>query len=366
MVSPLLVAAAAVAAVCLLVAAITLFISVIRFWLDQRREAIRTELMPELFVRLDQPDPDWAGWYESHSRLERYVIRVVVAQYLRRLRGYEHQQLLSLAAAAGVDDRADRSLDSWRLTRRRRGLIWLCLLERPVSTDRLRATCLGHSETRAAAARLLFVCEGETAADDGTSLLCFRNDERLSVFGLDTLYRLNRVDASALTSKLIVDGEWWDEELLLQSLLVLAHCRLERRSDLFEWLGELLEHDSPQVRAAALAAFERQGWSPEIRARVDIERALSDPDPGVRTACYDLLGRWGDRSSVEWLQYAVVTDPNERCRLTAARTLTRIGAALPSALDIDPETEPAEVATAAIEWAQAESNPPRRASVGWS
>ncbi|THE64460.1 HEAT repeat domain-containing protein [Salinadaptatus halalkaliphilus] len=360
--------AIAIVGICLLVAAITLCIAVVRYSIDTRRETIRHELVPELFARIDRSDPDWEHWYESHSRLERYVIRRVVAQYLRQLRGREREQLLALATAVGIDDRAIRSLESRRLTTRLRGLIWLTLLEQPVSVDRLRATSLGHPSTRAAAARLLLVCRGSNANEEATSLLLWQNEERLSVFALDTLYRLNQTDASALTSKLTVDGQWWDEELLLQCLLVLGHCRLERRPALFEWLGELLEHDSPSVRAAALSTFERQGWQPAVRQYVDIERIISDPAPGVRITCYALLGRWGDPTSVEWLQYAVVTDPNDRCRVTAARTLIRIGASVPvieSEAARAADVEGAAESAAAIAWANTERNPPRRGAAGW-
>lgn len=360
--------AIAIAVVCLLVAAITLCIAVVRYSIDNRRETIRHELVPELFARLERSDPDWGPWYESHSRLERYVIRRVMVQYLRKLRGSEREQLLELATTVGIDDRAIRSLESWRLTTRLRGLIWLTLLERPVSVDRLRATSLDHPSTRAAAARLLLVCGGPNANEEATSLLLWRNDERLSVFALDTLYRLNQTDASALMSKLTVDGQWWDEELLLQCLLVVGHCRLEHRPELFEWLGTLLEHDSPLVRAAALSTFERQGWQPDVRQYVDIEQALSDPDPGVRIACYGLLGRWGDPTSIEWLQYAVVTDPNDRCRVTAARTLIKTGASLPiieSEADHAAETKVNAESEAAIAWAKAERKPPRRGAAGW-
>ncbi|ELZ08321.1 hypothetical protein C479_13318 [Halovivax asiaticus JCM 14624] len=351
---------------CLLVASITFLVAVIRYSIDGRRETIRHELVPDLFAQLERSTPDWERWYETHSRLERYVIRQMIAQYLRKLRGSEREQLLELATAAGIDDRAVRSLESWRTTTRLRGLIWLTLLEQPVSVDRLRAASVGHSTTRAAAARLLLVCGGPNATEEATSLLLWRNDERLSVFALDTLYRLNQTDASALTSKLTAEGEQWDEALLLQCLLVLGHCRLERRPALFEWLGALLEHDSPAVRAATLSTFERQGWQPSVRQYVDVERILSDPDPGVRLTCYALLGRWGDSTSIEWLQYAVVTDPNDRCRVTAARTLDRIGASLPT-IDADAgESEAPAHFAAAIAWANAELNPPRRGAAGWS
>lgn len=362
-------AAIVIAIVCLSVAGVTLLISVVRYKLDHRRKTIRRQLLPELFARLGQSDPDWQEWYDDHSRFEQYVVRRVIAQYLRRLRGSERKQLQSFATGVGIDDRAVAQLKSRLLTTQLRGLIWLTLLDRPVPVDLLRTTSLDHPSTRSGAARLLYTAGTPDASDDGTALLLWQGDGRLSVFALDTLYRLNRVDASALTSKLVVDGQWWDDELVLQCLIVLAHCPIERRDDLHEWLATLLDHDSPEIRAAALSAYEQQGWQPEIRAQVDVEQVLADPNPSVRIACYELLGRWGDSSSIEWLRYAVVTDPNDRCRLTAARTLVRADAALPTVPDTVVEAdEAAETAVEyvkAIDWARAEGWSPRRAAAGW-
>lgn len=330
---------------------------------DRRRDRARPRLVEELFVRLDRPDPNWSGWVWELSLTERFVLRRLVARYLRQLRGGERDRLVALAEALGVGEDATALLSSRTVTNRLRGLVWLTLLERKVSTERLRECCTDHPATRAGAARLLSAAGGPDATRDATALLLWSGEERLSVFGLDTLYRLNRRDATPLLSHADAEAVWWSKGLVVQALTVLAHCQSTERTDQFAWLPALLDHDSPQVRAMALVAFARHGWRRELRERVDAERALADPEPAVRTAAYELFGQWADRESIDWLRYGVYNEPDDRARLAAARTLERTDGF--EGLT-EREGKLGEDAARTVAWAEAETRAPRRVATGWT
>ncbi|ELY98247.1 hypothetical protein C482_12032 [Natrialba chahannaoensis JCM 10990] len=347
-----------IAALTVLVGVLTLSLSVFLFWVDNRRTAARKEIAPAILARLDQGDPEWDDWYRELSPIERFVAREVVASYLRRVRGRERAQLVRFAEDIGLVDHARSLLANPLLFNRLRGLVWLSLLERPVSIERLRATSTSHPETRAAAARLLAVSDVPEASQNGTALLCWSGEDRLSTFGLDTLYQLNNTDATPLLTLTATDGVWWDEGLLVQALVTLGYCQSTQELVQFEWLLPLLKHDSPRVRAATLIALGQHGWRWELRDRIDIEQALTDPEPQVRTAAYDLLSRWGDSKSIDWLQYGVASDPDERSRLAAARLLDRSGASLPEVANED--------VVQTIDWVRAEHAAPRRVTTGWT
>ncbi|ADD04715.1 uncharacterized protein Nmag_1131 [Natrialba magadii ATCC 43099] len=347
-----------IAVVTVFVGFLTLSLSVFLFWFDGRRTAARAEIAPAILTRLDQDDPEWDGWYRELSLIERYVARQVVASYLRRIRGHERAQLVRFAEDVGIVDHARSLLGNPLLFNRLRGLVWLTLLEYPVSIERLRATSTSHPETRAAAARLLAVSDAPEASQNGTALLCWSGEDRLSTFGLDTLYQLNNTDATALLTLTATDGVWWDEGLLVQALTTLGYCQSTQELAQFEWLLPLLEHDSPRVRSATLIALGQHGWRWRLRDRIDVERALTDPEPQVRTAAYDLFSRWGDSDSIEWLQYGVVSDPDERSRLAAVRFLNRSGTSLPEATD--------DAVVRTIDWVRAEHATQRRVTTGWT
>lgn len=343
------------------VGALALVTSLVLARFDRRRERARPRLVEELFARLDRPDPNWSGWVAELGLVERLVLRRLLARYLRQLRGRERDQLVALADALGIGEGANSLLESRTVTNRLRGLVWLTLLERETSTERLRESCTDHSATRAGAARLVWAAGGPEPARDATSLVLWSGDERLSVFGLDTLYRANRRDATALLSHADAEATWWSEGLVVQALTVLAHCQATERTDQFAWLPPLLDHDSPQVRATALIAFARHGWRRELREEVDPERALADPVPAVRTAAYELFGQWADRESLDWLRYGVRNDPDDRARLAAARALVR---------NVDGRIEDdgplTDGAIRTLTWASAERRPPRRVATGWT
>ena len=111
----------------------TLALSILLARFERRRKAAHRVVRPAILSRLHGPDPEWETWYDGLSRIERHVARRTVATYLRRLRGREREELTRFAEAVGIDERARSSLSSRLVLNRLRGLVWLALLERPVS-----------------------------------------------------------------------------------------------------------------------------------------------------------------------------------------------------------------------------------------
>ncbi len=190
-----------IVAICLFVGLFTLALSIARYWFDRREDATRPELRPKLFAYLEEPGPDAAAWYDSLSISEQYVVRRQILEYLRRLEGSDHRKFVALSAALGLDDRAVSLCTRRSEFNTLRGLIWLTLLKQSMPTEFLRRHCMATSETRAAAARLLCAVDEETTGMDGTALLLQDGEQSLSVYGLDTLYQLNRSDSTPLLSK---------------------------------------------------------------------------------------------------------------------------------------------------------------------
>lgn len=301
---------------------VTYGLSVQRDRRDDLREDARDRVRHGLFDRLGGEEPGWEAWVGRLSHRERRALRGLLDGLLRDLRGREREQLVGLGLALGLDDRARANLGSDRIHVRLRALAWLALLEEPVDENRLFETCADDPRTRAAAARLLHACDHPRAGEFGTSLLIWEGGRPLSVFGLDTLYVLNRAGSTPLLYRGSTDAADWDSALLVQVCTVLRHCpSTDAPTEAFDWLRGLLAHDSPTVRAAAVGAFAGRGWRPALRERIDAEALVADPDPAVREAAYGLLAAWGDRTATELLEGAVRGEENDRCRLVAVRSL---------------------------------------------
>lgn len=317
--APLLEATQAVLAALVGIGLVTYGLSVQRDRRDDLRADARGRVRGELFDRLGREEPGWRSWV---GRLSRRELRELLDGLLRNVQGRERAQLVDLGLALGLGDRARANLGCDRIHVRLRALAWLALLEEPVGEERLFETCADDPRTRAAAARLLYVCDHPRAGEVGTSLLVWEGGRPLSVFGLDTLYVLNRAGSTPLLYRGSTDAGDWDPALLVQVCTVLRHCpSTDAPNEAFDWLRALLDHDSPTVRAAAVGAFAGRGWRPALRERIDAAELVADPDPGVRRAAYGLLAAWGDRSAVALLERAVRGEENDRCRLAAVRAL---------------------------------------------
>lgn len=301
---------------------VTYGLSVQRDRRDELRGDARDRVRGELFDRLGREEPGWESWVGRLSRRERRELRELLDGLLRDLHGRERARLVDLGLALGIDERARANLGSERIHDRLRALAWLALLEEPVDEERLFETCADDPRTRAAAARLLYVCDRPRAGELGTSLLIWEGSRPLSVFGLDTLYVLNRAGSTPLLYRGSTAAGDWDPALLVQVCTVLRHCpSTDAPTEAFDWLRALLAHESPTVREAAIGAFAGRGWRPALRERIDAEALVADPDPSVREAAYGLLAAWGDRPAVELLERAVRGEEDDRCRLAAVRAL---------------------------------------------
>lgn len=285
----------------------------------RRNDAIRDRLQGDLFDRLFEAEPDWAGWVETLSEAERTQVLVLLERYLRQLRGTEHQRLRGLAAALDVIDDARAGLEGRR--GRFRALTWLALLEESVEPDVLRATCGTNRRHRDAAARVLYASGHADAAVAGTELLLGDGDEPLSAFGMDTLYRLNDGPRTPLLALASERARSWNERLLVQVLIVLRHCSVAETDDNLDWLLTLLAHDSARVRSATLGVIERHGWRPTFRQRIDVEALLSDPDAAVRHDAYLLLASWPDPDATAWLTQSLDVE-SDRELLAVVRALS--------------------------------------------
>lgn len=295
----LVVAAVAIAVVTLGVGLVTVATAGWYHRQRRRREAARDRMKGQFLERLFDPDPDWEGWVDGLSAAERRAVRTLLEEYLRQLRGSEHERLCELGRALGIQAAARRNLATPR--KRFRALTWLALLEAEVPVERLSEYCLDTPRHRAGAARVLYENGHPDAGQTGTDLLVGDGDQPLSAFGLDTLYRLNEGDATPLLSLFPAAAEDWETPLLVQALFTLRYASVGD-PDRLEWLLDLLTHESPRVRTAAIAVVERHGWRGQFRQRVDVDRLVTDPDPSVRTDAYLLLASWGDDRSADRLR----------------------------------------------------------------
>lgn len=317
---------------------VTVLLSVLRGRRDRRRARTREQVREDLLDRLFEPDPDWDQWVQQLSTSERRELRWVIDAYLRRFRGTERESLCALAAALDIpsDARADLAEGRDRFA----SLTWLTALKEPVEFAVLEGHCTETPRLRAAAARLLHEAGDEVEAADrrATELLVGDGEQPLSVFGLDTLYRLNRGVATPLLSIAAADADTWGLRFRIQALTVLRFCQAEAPDEHFEWILPLLGHESPRLRTAASLALEGHGWRSALRPQIDLDGRFRDPELTVRQAIYYALAAWGDESSAKWLEWGLFTEGTERGRLTVVRALTahRRVESLPTAETIAP------------------------------
>jgi hypothetical protein len=297
-------AATGITVVAFSVGGVTMVLSVWYQYRSRRREEIRERIQPELFERLfSAEDPEWSEWVETISKAERRQLEHLLDEYVRKLRGTERDRLRELGMALDIQNRARTNLEDDR--KRFGALTWLALLEAPVDPERLEACCSESPRLRAAAARVLHEGDTPNGSRAGTELLV--DGDSLTAFGMDTLYRLNNGTGTPLLSLLEADADTWNERLLVQVLIVLRYCNIADPGGRLEWLPELLEHDSPRIRAAAVGVLERHGWRETFQSRIDIETLLGDSEATVRHDTYLLLAAWNTEQSAVWLRRALTT-----------------------------------------------------------
>jgi len=300
---PLFVAAAVIALVTLLVGAVTMATAGWYQFQRRRRSPIRDRMKTGLLERLFGPEPGWTEWVDGLSRAERRELRAVLEEYLRKLRGTEHDRLCSLARALGIQAEAKRNLD--RRRHRFRALTWLALLQEEVDPDRLVECCAGSPRERAGAARVLHESGHPEAGRAGTELLIGDGERPLAVFGLDTLFRLNDGAETPMLSRFPAAIEEWDRYLLIQTLVALRYVSFDEPAGSLDWLVELLDHESSRVRSTTVGVIERHSWRAAFREQVDVGALVTDPEPAVRRNSYLMLAAWGDEEAAERLHECV-------------------------------------------------------------
>lgn len=299
----------------------TILLSVVRARRDRRRKEKRDVVREELLDRLFEPDPQWDEWVNQLSSAERRELCWVLDAYLRRFRGAERESLCTLADALGIPDNARENLASGR--GQFRSLTWLAALGEPIDYSVLETHCTDTPRERAAAARLLYetASDVEAAGRRGTDILVGDGSEPLSVFGLDTLYRLNRGAATPLLSNALAAADTWSLRFRIQVLIVLRVCHADAPDEHFEWILPLVSHESPRLRTAATLALEQHGRRPALREEIEVDDHFADPSLSVRQATYYALTAWGDENAAQWLKWALFTEQNQRGLLTVVRAL---------------------------------------------
>ncbi|WP_257299654.1 HEAT repeat domain-containing protein [Haloarchaeobius sp. FL176] len=301
---------------------LTMGLSVYRSGKNTRRERVRPDLREELLNRLFADEPDWEGWVDGLSRMERAVVESLLDDNLRELDGREADRLRDLGDALGIPERAGRRLESRNEYDRLQALTWLTLLCRP--DQYVDSTFEPQSpRERAAVVTLLQVSGTLPDAESGISMLLDGTNEEFTVFGQDTLYRVARDDPEPLLRRANRSYSEWPEPLLTQVLAVCANLGTSVRDGDLGWLTAALETENEAIRAAAAAALGSFGWNASLRDQLFLERATDDPSPRVRAAVYEMLAAWGDEKALWILLFALVEETHPRALTLGTAALVR-------------------------------------------
>ncbi|SMO90035.1 HEAT repeat domain-containing protein [Halorubrum cibi] len=288
----------------------------------RRRGRVRKDIQAGLYDRLyRESSPEWDAWVDGLSRVERTVAESLLKSNLRNLRGDDAERLRGLGVALGIPERSRRRLNSSRLYVRLRALTWLTLLEMPTNTMREGRYRPEDPRERAAVARVLYPGADEADAPMGVDLLLEGATEAFTPFGIDTLYRFGQLDREALHYRAEREATRWSPELLTQVLLIVQKIGGPVDPARLGWIVDLLDHDSPDVRAGAARALGVVGWDVKTQQRVPVDRVLTDESSHVRSAGYEMLGEWGDDEAVARLRTALERETNDRAILEGARAL---------------------------------------------
>jgi len=300
---------------------------------DRRNKRALETVQGQLFERRDRSDVDWRDWLTSLSEPEQTALKSLLQRYLRVIEGPKSDRYLEIADTLALPQAARWKAshdDSDQLTRLR-ALATLTVLEQPVPTRELWSHCMGTQRTREASARLVYECadQYECPGVCGTELLVWDGSESMTIYGLDTLVKLNDGAGTPLLEVARKSAGSWSDAVLIQVCRVLEHIRATNPDDAsFDWLIALFEHQQPAVRAAAIRALKQQGWRTGLRQRIDVNALLEDDSPQVRRATYNVLAYWGDSDAQSLLEQAMISERETRCQLAAVRAVR--------SLDMDP------------------------------
>ncbi|SDY71373.1 HEAT repeat domain-containing protein [Halopenitus persicus] len=290
---------------------------------DTIKARSRDTVRQKLFEQQERANPEWTQWVDSLSATERENLIAVLDRYLRVVEGEQRETFLDVAAALGLGERSDAALEQSAVVPRLRALATLAMLDYPISVDRLFETCSDTQRTREAAGRLLYERrdEYENAARLGSELILWDGNHPMTIYGLETLAELNTGTETPLLYQAMDSISVWKESVVIQVCFVLEHTEQIDPDAPIGWLFPLLEHESSTVRTAAVRAFKQQGWRDTVRNRLDLRSLITDNAPNVRQATYEVLTYWGDEQAREYLEWATITEADERCQLVAIRGL---------------------------------------------
>jgi len=318
---------------------------------DNRLADVRPQVRQALLSRMEATDPGWEAWVGGLSGTERRVAEDLLEEYLHRIRGGDRESLQQLGYALGIGEKARRKLHEGDHLERRRALHWIARLDIDVTIETLEATCGGHPETRAAAARVLYEQDRANATEEGTELL-LRGTGPLSVLGMDTLYQLNKLSPDLLFTRTKESYHEWSESRLIQVLRVIGTAGPASPDTPLDWIGFLFVSESPNVRVAAANALVGYGWHDGVRSAIEIEQVRTDDSPPVRQAVYQMLGSWDDEASVNALRNALRSESNTRAAIDAISALGERATSIP-------ESELTPASSAARDWVLASTEPTR-------
>lgn len=297
---------------------LTLGKSISEYYADRRRDAVAEAVRTRLYDQLDDDAPEISSWVESLSETERNVLEAQVRELVDVVSGSDRDRLVELAVVLGLRDAARESIEDGDRRERLHGLSTLVAFEWEVEANWLTHNLKGNRSEREAAIRILGLEPTERDRRLGVDLAFA--DGSLSVYGVDALFRLVRENPSPLLSELDC-GEVEDPRLLRQALLVVGHAETSVGKAPMGGVVRLLQSEHAVVRAGAVRALGPYGWRDDVRAAVDIEALVSDPEMEVRVAAYRTLGAWGDRDATELLVAAAETESKQRARLIALQQL---------------------------------------------
>ncbi|MEF8780202.1 MAG: HEAT repeat domain-containing protein [Haloferacaceae archaeon] len=297
---------------------LTLGKSVSEYYADRRREAVEDSVRTQLTGRLEAEQPDLSPWVESLSEAERDVLVEQVTDLAAVLSGSNRHRLVELAGVLGLREAARESIESGNRRERLRGLSTLIRFDWAVDPEWLVSNLADSPAEREAAIRLLSVDPTEDDRWLGVDL-AFAG-ERLSIYGVDALFRLSREDPSPLLHQLD-RGEIEDPQLLVQALLVIGQVETAVSDAPLDGVVGSLGDDRAAVRAEACRALGGYGWRSDVRGTADVGALLSDPADEVRIAAYRTLGEWGDTDATDQLVGAARAETAPRAKLAALQEL---------------------------------------------
>lgn len=310
----------ALSGITVVIGAVTVGISIRQHRRDVHIREERPTMTAELFSQLSNDETDWEAWVTELSTVEQAAARSTIERLIRQLHGTERRNLERLAFALGVNQKKlQQDIKSHNRYRTLRALSWLAFVEYPSVVDCALKHCTWDRAVRSALARVLHETSDPRASRTGVNILIGEGTEPLSVFGLDTLYRIIQRDPLHLLNRARTEHSDWSDSVLRQVLIALRHCYSGMNPASIEWVSDCLDRD-PEVQVEVLLLLGEYGWSSSFRDKVNITEFCLHPNPVIRQAAYSALGVWGGdelQSAVE----LVTEEPDDLARLVGVRSL---------------------------------------------